>query len=580
MKRLQAPLIFLSSFGLNLYLAFPSLSPYRDAGDFGAAVSSIGVAHPPGYPLYVLLGKLFQGLLPWANPLYRLNVFSAVCVASAAVLVFLSLARLAGTFAGIAGAFLFVAMPAVLSQAGLSEIYVLNAVIAAGIAYPLMTLRDVPVAGQWRRWILLSFVIGLGCGNHQTILAFVPAAAVVLFREWRIQRVRSGLVIAMACLFIVGFSINAMSFLRALAGAQYVWGEPFHLGGFIDLLTRADYGAATLSTRHSAASADQAIFLWFRSWMGQWGISGVILWLAGALWAFRREQRRAWGGAVLTLWIFSGPVFGLMARLDPGELSLAILEPSMILPGIAAVVMAGVFIGEAWRRGGVFRFAVVALLCSHAFFYAVPAVFQHRQRQNYLADDYGRNLFRTLPPRGVLLMISDGAIFSAVSRQQVFRERPDIRLIVDAPLPWRWRQYRQRYPELFAPGQQDGGRELARGRSATEKIFTEGLHPGLVESLCPEGIANALAWPARDENCVDAMDAGAGLWTFYARRAPPPEVLAMDYYSRSIAKTAASNAYNAGLLLRQAGREESAQRSFARALFWSPERWMRWTELY
>ncbi len=580
MKRVSASIIFLFSFGLNLFLAFPSLSPFRDAGDFGAAVAKFGVAHPPGYPLYVLLGKSFHALLPWGNSFYRLNIFSALCAAFAATFIFAALVRPAGRFAGAAGALLFLLLPAVLAQAGLSEVYALNAVFAAGILYLIMTLPDFSPAEQGRRWILLSFVLGIGCGNHQTLLALAPVAAMALFREWRIRRLRPGLLIAMACLFAAGFSINLASLLRAAAGAQYVWGEPGTFGGILDLLTRADYGAATLSTRYSAASPDQSILFWFKSWMEQWGISGVLLWLAGALWAFRRAHRGIWGGMAWTLWILSGPAFGLMARLGPGELSRAILEPALILPGIAAAVMAGFFLGEFWRRGGGFRAAAVAVLLGHLFFYGVPAVFQHRQRQNFVADDYGTNLFRTLPSRSVLLMISDGAIFSALSRQEVFRERTDIRLLVDAALPWRWRQYRQRYTELFAEGQGDGGRELAKSKSGTERIFTEGLHPDLVESLCPHGMADVLAWPARDEACVGVMEAGDGHWLFYARRVPPPEVLAADYYSRSLAKTAASNAYNAGLLLRQAGREESAQRSFARALFWSPERWMRWTELY
>ena len=50
----------------------------QDGGDLVTAVYTSGVPHPPGYPTYVLLGKLFA-LLPVSEPAYRLNLMSEVC---------------------------------------------------------------------------------------------------------------------------------------------------------------------------------------------------------------------------------------------------------------------------------------------------------------------------------------------------------------------------------------------------------------------------------------------------------------------------------------------------------------------
>ncbi len=52
-----------------------------DSGELAAAVHTLGVAHPPGYPAYVLLGKLFSVLVPFGRPVWRLNLFSAVMTA-------------------------------------------------------------------------------------------------------------------------------------------------------------------------------------------------------------------------------------------------------------------------------------------------------------------------------------------------------------------------------------------------------------------------------------------------------------------------------------------------------------------
>ena len=71
---------------LYIYCLPPVLPPYRDSGEMASAAWTLGVAHQPGYPLYIISAKLVS-LLPLGNPAWRLNLFSAA--------------------AGIAGVFVF-----------------------------------------------------------------------------------------------------------------------------------------------------------------------------------------------------------------------------------------------------------------------------------------------------------------------------------------------------------------------------------------------------------------------------------------------------------------------------------------
>ena len=71
-------LTLLVSFAIYLYTLFPTVAPYRDAGEIATVIHTLGVAHPPGYPLYTLLGKIFVLLVPFGNIAYRMNVLSAV----------------------------------------------------------------------------------------------------------------------------------------------------------------------------------------------------------------------------------------------------------------------------------------------------------------------------------------------------------------------------------------------------------------------------------------------------------------------------------------------------------------------
>ena len=58
---------------LYIYCLPPGLPPYRDSGEMACAAWTLGVAHQPGYPLYIISAKLFS-LIPLGNPAWRLNL--------------------------------------------------------------------------------------------------------------------------------------------------------------------------------------------------------------------------------------------------------------------------------------------------------------------------------------------------------------------------------------------------------------------------------------------------------------------------------------------------------------------------
>ena len=52
--------LVLITFGVYLHTLGPSLVPYRDTGEIATSVTRLGVLHPPGYPMYTLVGRLFS----------------------------------------------------------------------------------------------------------------------------------------------------------------------------------------------------------------------------------------------------------------------------------------------------------------------------------------------------------------------------------------------------------------------------------------------------------------------------------------------------------------------------------------
>ena len=77
-------LIGLTLFLAGFYAYTSTLAPTVLEGDaalFQYTPYVLGVTYPTGYPLYILLGKLWLTLFPWGEIAWRMNLFSAICSA-------------------------------------------------------------------------------------------------------------------------------------------------------------------------------------------------------------------------------------------------------------------------------------------------------------------------------------------------------------------------------------------------------------------------------------------------------------------------------------------------------------------
>jgi hypothetical protein len=184
----------LTALGLYLRTLLPSVGQ-ADTFEFQVVVPRLAVAHPTGYPLYVLAGKGFT-LLPIGNPAWRVSLASAV-FATAAVLVLyalllrLALPRQAEGAARWLPAFLaalaFAFSSTFWSQAVIAEVYTLHNLLVATILY-LLLLPHPATATHPRRWQAIFFLSGLSFTNHLTTALLLPA--VVLALLWDRPRLR------------------------------------------------------------------------------------------------------------------------------------------------------------------------------------------------------------------------------------------------------------------------------------------------------------------------------------------------------------------------------------------------------
>ena len=199
-----APLAGLAALVLYARTLAPGLTwahHAADGGDLLAAALVGGVPHPSGYPTYQLLLRTAIALFP-GEPARAGNWLSALCAAAAVALC----ADLAGRMlaridprgaapgwsglAALAAALTWAASPILWGQAVVTEVYALNALTVVGLLWLLWRWREAVDAGtlgqrKWPEgWPWLAgagAVLGLGLGNHLTLLLMLPGAAIWLW---------------------------------------------------------------------------------------------------------------------------------------------------------------------------------------------------------------------------------------------------------------------------------------------------------------------------------------------------------------------------------------------------------------
>src|SRR5258705_1618324 len=163
---------------LVLYLVTmaPSTAMW-DTSEYIAAAYTFGLPHPPGNPVFVIIGRVFS-ILPIASSVaVRINILAAVCSAVSSGMWFLITERvlvswfpqrwqriLGGVIAAMIGATAFT----VWNQAGGNKKgYTVSAVVIALISWLLIRWSDDPDGRKADRiLVLVASILGLGYANH------------------------------------------------------------------------------------------------------------------------------------------------------------------------------------------------------------------------------------------------------------------------------------------------------------------------------------------------------------------------------------------------------------------------------
>lgn len=386
--------------GIAFFILYAALAArdvaFGDGPELTAAAIVNGVAHPPGYPLWILLGHVAAALPAGTLP-FRVNLTACAYHAAAVAIVYLSayaLVRrhLAALFAAVvlgAGSPLFV------TWSLQAEVFSLNDLFAAGIM--LTCIRSIE---RYERWMPLALgaLFGLGSSNHQSLVLLVPVAFWAAYCNRRAlldDRTSPALLGGAVVIAIAGF---LLPYFHTLAVSQTLpawhFGSARNLPELRDLVLRRAYGGWNLVPRAADQGGSTFARLTAFAVAASWPLAVMV---TGATIAWVQGRRRE-AIAALCVLLFPLVTFCAIANVDVTDTLLRSVFTRFGLLPLVALAPFAAFV--AVKRFAPYACAL-ALIASAV---ALPGL--------SLRDEHGprrlfTDVFAALPPHAVLMTAGD-----------------------------------------------------------------------------------------------------------------------------------------------------------------------------
>lgn len=241
---------------------------FWDCGEFIAIAYKLEVSHPPGAPLFMLIGRLFSFLSfgDVTQVAYWVNMASVLASAFTILFLYWSIVLLGRKLlsakvgeetdlqkilligAGAIGALSFTFTDSFWFSAVEGEVYAMSSFFTAMVFWAILKwelIEDESLAKKWL--IFIAYMIGLSTGVHLQVLVTLPALALVYyFKKYKEPTWTGGIIALVFSLFLVLF-INSFIIpgLPSIAGKFEItfvntFGLPFGSGAlFLTLLVVA-----------------------------------------------------------------------------------------------------------------------------------------------------------------------------------------------------------------------------------------------------------------------------------------------------------------------------------------------------
>eukprot|EP01083_Nonionella_stella_P144291 450244_1 len=466
--------------------AYPTVSG-GDSGELLVSACNLGVAHPPGYPLFTLLAHAFIRFIPFGCAAWRVNFMSTILGSLTAGMIMLTVKKISyviheepqsdvakfrfcwsGFFAALS--FSFSHTPWLYNIQ--AEVFSLNNMLVSVIAY--LGVRYFEMLGDCTLY-LGCFVCGLALSNQHTSVFYVTITAfcVILSNKNHIVHWKrlTGITIAI----LIGISPYYYVFWASQSKPMDSWGDQRSLNGFLRHFLRSEYGTFQLGPGQLPESTNSGfvarIFRYAQNMRKEFGdfmpgmaVVGTISFLFRYFSSDKRSKLRSVSWFIFVhlvlAWAFYVVGFHCMANLGDTPLMLGVQARFWPQANIYVCIVAGV--GLSWVQRVfskittpfVIHSLVASLVLSSTFWRWETTRILTDHHTSYLADSYGRSMLESLPRHSLMLVNGDINNNAVKYLQQCEGLRKDIDIVGVQQMSWEWfiPMQSENYPKVVFPG--------------------------------------------------------------------------------------------------------------------------------
>jgi len=418
-----------------------------DSGELITAASCLGIPHPPGYPIFVLLIELVSIVFPFGSLAARCGLTSALSGAAAVFVLYriclcvstaTTATRPASPFVTLGSAIAVAAFTFSLtfwSQTTIAEVYALTLLFILMMLYLVLLWEREPKGQKDHRFLLLAaFVGGLGLSSHHTVALLLAAlAAYVIYRSPRLLLNGRVLFPAIA-LGVLGASVHLYLAFRASTNPALNWGAPDSFTSLVSHILRREYGSSS-HTAMSLALFSRQLWFYISALVRQFTPLGFLLSAIGVAVSIRRRNR-----ALLLLFmtfLLCSLFFILYTnfRLIPRDTYLVevFFIPSFAVAAILMSLGASSVLQSTYRlvsnprtlavMAGAFGLLICAMPLLANYFYSDKS-------NHFITYDYGINILKSMPSDDPFVFVDrDMEVFTLLFLKDVEGICPNVEII-------------------------------------------------------------------------------------------------------------------------------------------------------
>jgi tetratricopeptide (TPR) repeat protein len=570
-RRAIAAVIF---FAVCLFLYMENMAPSYNSDDSPettVAYKTLGIQHPPGYPLATLTGKIFT-LIPAGSVAFRSNMAAVVLNLLAAFAVYLLAVRVFGMApvkaapglieaAALTAAALYVFSSSSWLQGSIAKgsIYALNSLLLCLCLLSLFKLEDS------RRYLyLFALLYGLSMCNHWTsMMAAAPGVVYYLVMKRKSLKPRH---FAIASLF---FALGLFAYIyvpvRNAGNPVYAWGDVRSVKDLLWLVSRAQYSG--MEVRHSFSDTLGLLKFYLKNLFTfeyPWPIALAVLPGAAAL-AFYLPAE---GGALAIAFVML--VAGVASLATPPPNTEWITKPYLVSTNIFAgifVSFALFFILSAVKKASIRSALSWAALI--AFSCVMIVTGRPDYSRYYIGYDYSKNLAKSLSSGCVFFTEGDMNVGASLYLTLVDGEKFAPVIPVVSAYPWYVAQLKRNYGAFMNFPDTSGDVKsyiagVIDGNKGKDFFYSNVFTKELVEnrSIVPEGIVYRIIDGSKREVITDMY------MKFYSLRGIIGDRIRYDEFTRRLVVENYAMAYfNIADILRNAGDNAAAGLFYEKGLF-------------